>query len=441
VTQKRPHIAYLNYTKSNRIPWLFLIFYLSVFYPLGIGMGGGLLWIELAAPAVFVLMIIENILKQRPMLVPKNRIYFVAILVFFIWACISWIKYPIYGSGSAISSGAEVGIKTYYRIIVSISAFFVSLWFSYFYLKKEFYIFLKILLFFSLFIGVVRLLGFFRGFNIPFMYGSFRYNLEASTALGEVTLRLSGLDFAGYCGTFSLLALKQTRYALKTIWFVLLLIVFTMFIFMNAGRTLAISYLLALFYYAVFIEGIDIRKVFSGVVLIILLVISLQFLPDEILRGQISRITDLSGGVQGQYEHRRGYVYDAFMEAFYDNPVFGRGIRPVSIGRADRNTMFIQQMLSDGGHGAYYSMLGLFGLGGAFFLAIFLFLTLVKCHLIITRNKGPDREIFVFIMLFLVLKILIFYTGGKGYNDYALYSFAGIFVGLQAKEYGIIKNT
>jgi hypothetical protein len=177
----------------------------------------------------------------------------------------------------------------------------------------------------------------------------------------------------------------------------------------------------------------------AGFTMIILLVISLQFLPEEIFQGQLNRITAVKGGVQGQYASRRGYVFDTFLEEFYDHPVFGRGIRPVSIERADRNTAWIQQMLADGGHGSYHSMLGLFGLGGAFFLAIFLFLTMGKTHFIVARPRGPNREVYVFIMLFLVYKALYFYTSGKGYTDYGLYCMAGIFLGLQAKKYGIIK--
>jgi len=422
-----------------KINYLALIFLLAIFYPLGIELGGRLLWVELLALPLLGFLILENIMKQRPMLPEGNRIYYYAILVLILWAMISWFRYPIYGSGTTVSSGAEVGIKSYYRILVGISVFFVSLWYTRYYLQGEFHIYLKILLFFSLFIGFARIISFFLGFDLPFMYGVFRYNPESSEEFGGLTLRLSGLDIAGYCGTFSLLALRQSKHAVKTLWFIPLLTVFTIFIFLHAGRTSAICYVLALFYYGVFIEGIDTKKLLAGFALIIVLVVSLQFLPEDIYRGQLGRITAISGGIQGQYADRRGYVFRTFMNEFYDHPLFGRGIRPVNIGRADRNTAWIQQMLSDGGHGSYHSMLGLFGLGGAFFLAIFLFLTLGKTHFILNRPRAPDREIFVFIMLLMIYKLLYFYTSGKGYTDYGLYFLAGIFVGLQAKKYGIVK--
>ena len=437
MARKKEHIS--RTFAEPGINFLALIFLLAVFYPLGVEMGGRLLWVELLALPFFAFLLLENISRKRPLVLERNRIYYVAILVMVIWAMISWIRFPIYGSGTTVSSGAEVGIKSYYRILVGISVFFTSLWYTRYYLDKGFYFYMKILLFFSLFIGLVRILSFFMGFDIPFMYGVFRYNPESTEEFGGLTLRLSGLDIAGYCGTFSLLALRQSKHALKSQWLIPLLVIFTVFIFLHAGRTSAICYLLALFYYGVFIEGINTKKLLAGIALIILLVISLQFLPDEIYRGQLGRITDISGGVQGQYADRRGYVYHTFINEFYEHPLFGRGIRPVNIGRADRNTAWIQQMLSDGGHGSYHSMLGLFGLGGAFFLTIFLFLTLGKTHFILNRPRGPNREIFVFIMLFMVYKLLYFYTSGKGYTDYSLYFLAGIFVGLQAKKYGIVK--
>lgn len=437
---EKTDISRIHLLSARGINVVAVIFFLGVFYPLGVEMGGRLLWVELLAPVVFGFLIFENILRGRPMILQGNSIYYVALLVLILWAMISWARFPIYGSGTTVSSGAEVGIKSYYRIFVGISVFFASLWFTKYYLRGEFHLYLKILLYFSLFIGLVRILSFFMGFDIPFMYGVFRYNVEASTEFGGMTLRLSGLDIAGYCGTFSLLALRQSRQPLKPRWFISLLVVFTVFIFLHAGRTSAICYLLALFYYGVFIEGLDTRKLMAGIAMIVLLVVALQFLPEEVYQGQMGRITAVRGGVQGQYADRRGYVFKSFLEEFYEHPLFGRGIRPVSIERADRNTAWIQQMLSDGGHGSYHSMLGLFGLGGIFFLAIFLFLTLGKTHFILNRPRGPNREVYMFIMLCLVYKLLYFYTSGKGYTDYGLYLVAGMFVALQAKSYGLVKK-
>jgi hypothetical protein len=427
--------------KKEHIGFFAVIYMVAIHYPLGIDMGGLLLWIELLAIPLCGLLAVLNVIYKRPIVLKGNRIYYIAVLVLVLWAFVSWFKFPIYGSGSSVGGSGDVGIKSYFRIVVGVALFFTSLWYTRYHLKNEFYIYLKILLYFSLLIGVIRLLGFFMGFDIPFMYGVFRYNLEASSAFGGTTLRLSGLDIAGYCGAFSLLALRQSKHGIRTFWFVVLLLIFTVFIFLHAGRTTALCYLLALFYYGVFIEGVSMKKILSAVAVVILLVISLQFLPEDIFRGQLNRMTALSGGVQGQYASRRGYVFATFVEEFLDHPIFGRGIRPVTIGRADRNTNFIQMQLSDGGHGSYYSMLGLFGLGGIFFLGVFLFLTLAKTHLILVRNKGPNREIIVFIALFLVYKLLAYYTSGKGYNDYSLYLLVGIFVGLQEKKYAIIKKT
>ena len=438
MSHERPHIADLIGREGQRLSFIAAVYLLAINYPLGIEMGGMLLWIELLGPLLFGFLALENILRSRPMILQGNRIYYAAILVLIVWAIISWMKFPIYGSGTSVGGTGDVGIKSYYRIFVGVTIFFTSLWFTKFNLGGEFYSYLKVLLYFSLIAGILRLLGFFMGFDIPFLYGVFRYNLEASTAFGGTTLRLSGLDIAGYCGAFSLLALRQSKQGLSAFWFILLLLTFSIFIFLHAGRTTALCYLLSLFYYAAFIEGIQVKKLMAGLGLVLLLVISLQFLPEDIYRGQLNRMTALSGGVQGQYASRRGVVFKTFTEEFLDHPVFGRGIRPVSIGRADRNTNFIQMQLSDGGHGSYFSMLGLFGLGGIFFLAVFLFLTLAKSHLILARQRGPDREIYVFIALFLVYKLLLYYTSGKGYNDYSLYLLAGMFVGLSAKKYGIV---
>jgi hypothetical protein len=127
------------------------------------------------------------------------------------------------------------------------------------------------------------------------------------------------------------------------------------------------------------------------------------------------------------------------MEEFYEHPLFGRGIRPVEIGRADHDAEFVQHQLADGGHGTYHSLLGLFGLGGIFFISIFLFLPLISTHFILNNKLIAYKEFYIFFMLNLLYRVLNYYVSGKGYNDYALYMLIGVFVGLNAKNYVVAK--
>ena len=309
------------------------------------------------------------------------------------------------------------------------------MWYTYYQQSINTILILKVLLYFSLIIGILRILGFVYGFNIPLLYGVFRYNPEASTQFGGIVYRFSGLDVCSYCGIFSLLALRNSDAKFSDLKTVIFFIIFIVFMFLHAGRASSIGLLFGLVYYSFFIEKIDIRKVLAGFSLIIILYGALHIFPNKIYEGQLSRIVAIEGGIQRQYTSRRGVVFKTFINEFYNHPVFGRGIKPVSLGRTNRNTEWIQHQLADGGHGSYHSLLGLFGLGGLFFIIIFLFVPIMKSHFLINYKIMPFKEVYIVIILFLLYKSLAFYAGGKGYNDYSLYMLTGIFAGINAKRY------
>ncbi len=159
MSHERPHISDLIGQEGQRLSFIAAVYLLAINYPLGIEMGGMLLWIELFGPLLFGFLAFENILRRRPMILQGNHIYYAAILVLIVWAIISWMKFPIYGSGTSVGGTGDVGIKSYYRIFVGVTIFFSSLWFTKFNLGGEFYIYLKILLYFSLIIGDPEIAG------------------------------------------------------------------------------------------------------------------------------------------------------------------------------------------------------------------------------------------------------------------------------------------
>lgn len=423
---------------KSKVNFFAIVFFLSSFFPLAFSAGGSIFnFIEVIAPVAFMFLLFNILYEDRPLHLKSSQIHYAALIVLFIWSIISWFRYPLFGSTSGIADG-NLGIKSYYRIIVGVFTFYICTWYIFYYIRGNYLIFFKILLYFSLVIGFIRIASFILNFDIPFLYGSFRYDPEATTIYGGLTIRLSGLDYAGYCGGFSLLALRHSKESPGPVLFAVLFITFIVFLILHAGRSTAISYLFSLSYYALFIEKISTKKVLAGLVLFLLLILSLNLLPRNILRGQLNRITAIEGGIKGQYADRRAVVFQTFINDFYDHPIFGRGIRPVEVKKINRNTIWIKQQLADGGHGSYHSLMGLFGIGGIFFISVFLFLTIVKLHFIINNKNTPNIEVYIFIMLFLLYKSLQYYAGGKGYNDYSLFLLVGSFVAMNAKQYRLV---
>jgi len=164
------------------------------------------------------------------------------------------------------------------------------------------------------------------------------------------------------------------------------------------------------------------------------------FFPKKIYTGQLSRIIAIEGGIQGQYSERRGTIFKAFIKEFYEHPVFGRGIRPITIEQRNSNTRWIQHQVSGGGHGTYHSLLGIFGIGGIFFIFVFLYFPLIESHFILNKKYTANKEIYIFIILFLLFKAVAYYASGKGYNDYSLYMLTGAFVGISTKNYVLFKT-
>ncbi|MBN1599807.1 MAG: hypothetical protein JW894_16045 [Bacteroidales bacterium] len=432
-------LKHKNIDEINNIGILAAIFLIATFFPVGVDIGSKFFLLEIISPVILVLMIVSLIYSGKRLLIKTHKIYFAAIFILVIWAIISWFRYPLSGSIGMGSGEGDVGIKSYLRIATGFCTFFITFWYVYHKQNFNYIAILKILIAFSLLIGLVRIVSYFLHFDIPLMYGSFRYNPEASGRYGGTAYRLSGLDLAGYCGAFSLIALRNTKKAPSGIVFISLLAIFTMYMFINAGRASTIGYLFALFYYFTMVEKFDIRKIIAVVALIFVLIGSIQFLPEQMVVGQLSRITAIQGGIQGQYASRRGVIFKAFLEEFYKKPIFGRGIRPVSIDQTNRNTEWIQNQLADGGHGSYHSILGVFGLGGFFFLAVFLFLPIIQSHFKLNSKYLAYRPIYIFIILNLLSKSLVFYAGGKGYNDYTLYMLTAIFIAISAKKYHIVR--
>jgi O-antigen ligase len=132
----------------------------------------------------------------------------------------------------------------------------------------------------------------------------------------------------------------------------------------------------------------------------------------------------------------RSETYELYWNSFKENPIFGKGIGFVSLDIPNKE--FVLQQLKAGGHGAYLSILAIFGLAGGAFLSTFLFGTIFIGFRNIKRYYSQsnfiDQERLILFTLFYLTTISVYYlTSFSGFNDMSLYFTSGIICGLTVK--------
>ena len=222
----------------------FILFSFTVFFPLCFSHLGPIpefKWVEILAPFLCILFVIEILYKRQLFFSKKSSLFFVAIAVLSLWAIVNYIKSPVSAENLFGASATEGGLRGYYTIFIGIATFFCSFWFfKYKELNINKWFFL--LLMFSLVLGYLRLIGFFSNFYIPFLGGVFRY-AESS----EAYYRIGGLSEMAILGITILLSLFY-----KTRWNIFSIFIFMsslVLLFFSGGRIVFFGTLLTLIFY------------------------------------------------------------------------------------------------------------------------------------------------------------------------------------------------
>jgi len=416
--------------------WKYIIFFLAVCYPLSFGNIGrvaDVLWIEWLAPLTFIVLLFKVFNASHSFIPIGGRLSAIAIFILLLFAVAHFIFHPV-SSQVLLGAAKNVGgLRAYTRILIGVFVFFCAYWGAAYWQTQEhsWRTILRAIMWISLAIGLARLATYMLGMELPLLKGVFIYD-EGAADLGKA-YRIGGLTNSATLGIAALLALNINHRWRGTTY--VFLAVFLLLMVMGGGRSSMAGVLAALFVYFVLMR----REMGKAVVLTLLLVVGvISLLNTDLFSRQFSRIENISGSFE-VLQPQRYLVYKEMWRIFLENPVFGKGIG-IQFVNMDLPEFVIQQV-ANGGHGAYFSAISIFGVAGALFLVANLFRPiLVGLRRLRSHGKNslqnPDcRTAATFVVISLVIIALESTVGGNGYSLYRIYLFAGIIGGVFAREH------
>lgn len=430
---------YLFFSSWNlKFILLSFIVFVPLIFPYPIGPFGK--WIEIIAPSLCFFFILEILSKKQSLLSKKASIFFVAIGVLSLWSVVDYIKHPVLGQ---LTFGAEKGgLRQYYTIFTGITVFLCSFWFfKYKELNVRKWFFLLLIV--SLVLGYLQLIRFFRDLGflttiLDFVGGPF----VSIGSPGEAYYRIGGLASMAGLGISTLLSLFHKKR--WDIFFIILLIGYLVLVFFGGSRMSALGIVTGIIVYITLIN----KKYFLPFIFFLLICvgifISAGILPDR--TGQIKRFTSVIE-VSPLSFYGRYYASLYMWEIFKKNPIFGKGISHLEgieeeffirhpEAQEEYYRQHIESQLAAGGHGAYFSILSIFGIGGFFWLIVMLFGGMYYAYRIFKRSDKfqDDAQLALFAFIYLIMLSIFSLTGGEGYNNMKLWFISGMIAGIISKE-------
>jgi len=261
---------------------------------------------------------------------------------------------------------------------------------------------------------------------VPFFEGHLRYmSFEGGfTAALSVTKRVGGLDQAGGYGFIA----AYTGWVMhrKRVMLILALVSVMIFIY-GGGRGVFVGCSLAIL---LDMAGGGLKRVIRiipviGIVYFLLTVLQIQ--GQAVATPQLRRLEKVFTGTrQLEADTYRQEGFSALVEKWRENPFIGSGISPTA--RGD-----VATISSFGGHGAFISVIGLFGLPGIAFLILFVFAPLIRGVRQLLRNlpcsDSSAALIMRFASLLMVVEAVGMIAGGNGYADAHLYASVALLAG------------
>jgi hypothetical protein len=400
-------------------------------------------WIEVLAPFFAFFLYFEILSHKQSPFPRKAALFLAAVAVLGLWSIVNYIRNPVLGSISFGSDSQEGGIRNYYFIFVGITTFLCSLWF---FTYKELNVkrWLLTLIVICLIIGDLRIIGYFQNFEIPLLGGTFKFGMyKQMKFMEEKQIGIGGLrEMAAFGISLMITILYNWKWSIYSI---LALINSLAFVILGGGRSNFIGVIFAI---SSFIFLFKRRYLWPAILLLLILIPLLYLSGLKTSESEFGRAFVFEGGIKEQSSDRY-YTFMYMWEVFKTSPIFGKGIgytkvdlRDVSAGRANTAsekilTKIIEARLSGaGGHGAYLSMMSIFGIGGIFFLIVMLFGGIYYAYRIIRERSelSGDAQLALFAFLYLLILAVTFVAGGNGHDDFGLWFLAGMIAGLKAKE-------
>ena len=416
---------------EKHFPIAFFFLFFSASYPFSFGKLGPIhdfLWIEALAPFFFIFGCFKLISKKQHPFPQGGRIVTSAIFVLSIWAFVHFVFNPVSSQQLLGGNKYSGGIRAYYTIFIGFCVFFYAMWFSCYWSTYPFCWgkLLSSLILLSLAAGFLRLLTYFLGVELPLLKGTFDYG----EMWHKTAHRIGGLSDAATFGISALLGLYHGKR--WSFLFFLLLCAFVFLMIMSSGRSASVGVVVAFMTYIVFFQRANIAR--SLLVIIIVLAAVLLSLQIGLLSGQLGRIASLEGGFTKQ-DAGRYAMYKHMWKIFCNNPVMGKGI---GVKSEDKNIPdFLANQLFKGGHGAYFSIMAIFGLGGIYFIIITIFGSMFKALFCKRKSKllpEDQSKIVVFVFVYMIILAFEFIAGGNGFGHIRLFLLSGILAPIIPQE-------
>ncbi len=408
----------------------FYVFIVSIFYPLVLTIGPiNEFPVSLIVTPLFLISILSfMILNDHPIQLGRHsRPFIIAFCLLLFCLVISYAKnsFSVFSMDMGHHETKMVGLS-YLNTFAGMMVFLSSSW----YFSVTSFDENKVLRFFILITMILALLKFTGLASILF---DTSFNQPYITASGAK--RMGGFDNLVWLAVPALMAYSSQRVNTLRI---LLIVVYLIFGIISGGRALFFGIVFAtIIYLSLFYKKYSARLVLACGIIVLTVALMAQFvsLPTQIKR--ISGLTLIEEGGFTQQDPGRAVTFSYFWDIFLDNPLFGKGIGVYS-GRVPERLNFINEQLISGGHGAYLSILAIFGILGAVFLALILFGTVFKSYRLILMNslsKEPVayKKTAIFIFLYSLVTVFYYVFGYSGFQDLKLYFVIGMLIGILEK--------
>jgi hypothetical protein len=343
---------------------------------------------------------------------------------------ISYVRNPVLARSIAGGIGGAYGLKSYFVGLMCITTYFIS----YSSVRNGLVrgeLLVKVLLFTSLIIGALRLLSYFGILEVPFFRGSLMY-LGYEEDIAEFTSRarrIGGMDITAgvaIAASFTFWDLKKFR--------ILTLTGFCgggMLLILGGGRSAFIGVSLMLLISFMRRGTKAMIRIAIPLILVYIIMNSITFGGERsVLESQQQRLFMYEAVIERQAHRVEGY--QVLLQAWSDNPVFGKGISPV--GESGETSIE-----GTGGHGSYFSLVGLFGLFGLAFIFLTMAFPLYRGVKQVMRTRpmnAPESDFILTRFLSLLIVFFAVYLGaaGNGYATPSIFLVTGLLVALLEKE-------
>ena len=379
--------------------------------------------VELLAPLLCFLLLIELLVNKKNLLSKKASIWFVAIGIISTWALINYSRNPVTGMFFFGSGLESTGLRSYYNIFVGITVFFSSYWFIQYKNidTKRLFIFLITV---ALLLGFLRTISYLAGVHIPLLnrFYDFTYiDVRKSFFRIQDLSRLTILAIPLLLSLFNREKITVLRILIFSI-FILLLI-------LSGARTTFAATMFSIFIFIAFIRKTNLLPFFLLITLVS--AIYMLIIPQIQLPGHLERMTGVSAAVDQQVDYRF-QAYSAYLDEFFKSPIFGKGV-----GYAGGEIDYVGSNLIHGGHGAYLSVLAIYGIGGLVYFCLLVFGTLYHSYKLfkLYRNHYEYALWALFAFLYIVIRSINFLPAGTGIQEYDIWYLAGIIAGIRSLDY------